>query len=132
MFFLFLYVFLQERSTAGILISCLTHHMCIAGTFKVTRHRRCRIIIRVIDQHDSTTTDILNLHLDDMEKLKPLIQTQADLDILIRQARKTDAVALDTEFIWERTYYPRLGLIQIALSDEDCFLIDPLAISDLQ
>lgn len=67
-----------------------------------------------------------------MEKLKPLVQTQADLDILIRQARQTDAVALDTEFVWERTYYPRLGLIQIALSDEDCYLIDPLAIPDLQ
>lgn len=67
-----------------------------------------------------------------MEKLRPLVQTQADLDILMRQARQTDAVALDTEFVWERTYFPKLGLIQIALSDEDCFLIDPLAISDLQ
>jgi len=67
-----------------------------------------------------------------MEKLKPLVQTQADLDVLIRHARQTDAVALDTEFVWERTYYPRLGLIQMALSNEDCFLIDPLAISNLQ
>ncbi|CAG0908639.1 unnamed protein product [Cyprideis torosa] len=38
---------------------------------------------------------------------------------------------MDTEFIWTRTYKPRLGLIQIALSDEDCRLIDPLAIEDL-
>lgn len=67
-----------------------------------------------------------------MKNLKTLVQTQADLDALIGHARQTDAVALDTEFVWERTYYPRLGLIQMALSDEDCFLIDPLAISDLQ
>lgn len=50
----------------------------------------------------------------------------------MHRARKTDAVALDTEFVWERTYYPQLGLIQIALSDEDCYLIDPIAIQDLQ
>lgn len=49
---------------------------------------------------------------------------------LIERACATDCVGLDTEFIWERTYYPRLGLIQLALSDEECFLIDPLAIDD--
>ncbi len=60
-----------------------------------------------------------------------MIDTQKDLEELISRARKTDAVALDTEFVWERTYYPRLGLIQLALSDEDCHLIDPCALSDL-
>lgn len=83
-------------------------------------------------QQSSGTAYSLNQHIDTMEKLKPLVQTQADLDVLIRHARQTDAVALDTEFVWERTYYPRLGLIQMALSNEDCFLIDPLAISNLQ
>jgi ribonuclease D len=67
-----------------------------------------------------------------MEKLNSLIQNEADLETLMHRARKTDAVALDTEFVWERTYYPQLGLIQIALSDEDCYLIDPIAIKDLQ
>ncbi|MCP4339973.1 MAG: ribonuclease D [Desulfobulbaceae bacterium] len=67
-----------------------------------------------------------------MEKLNTFIQTQADLNTLIHLAQKTDAVALDTEFVWERTYYPQLGLIQIALSDEDCYLIDPIAIKNLQ
>ncbi|HKJ65751.1 MAG TPA: ribonuclease D [Desulfopila sp.] len=50
---------------------------------------------------------------------------------LVDKARASDAVAIDTEFIWTRTYLPRLGLIQLALSDEDCHLIDPLAIDDL-
>ncbi len=67
-----------------------------------------------------------------MEKLTTFIQNEADLDTLVHLARKTDAVALDTEFVWERTYYPQLGLIQIALSDEDCYLIDPIAIKNLQ
>jgi ribonuclease D len=67
-----------------------------------------------------------------MEKLNILIQNEADLEALVHRARKTDAVALDTEFVWERTYYPQLGLIQIALSDEDCYLIDPIAIKNLQ
>lgn len=60
-----------------------------------------------------------------------MITTQTELQELIERASRTDAVALDTEFVWERTYYPRLGLIQLALSDEECFLIDPLALQDL-
>lgn len=61
----------------------------------------------------------------------PVIATSADLKSLIANAKKVEAVALDTEFVWERTYYPRLGLIQLGLSDEQCYLIDPLAIDDL-
>ncbi len=67
-----------------------------------------------------------------MEKRNTLIQNEADLEILVANAKQNDAVALDTEFVWERTYYPQLGLIQIALSDENCYLIDPLAIKNLQ
>lgn len=60
-----------------------------------------------------------------------MITSQEELQALVHRARATDAVALDTEFIWERTYYPKLGLIQLALSDEQCFLIDPLSLTDL-
>ncbi len=67
-----------------------------------------------------------------MEKRTPLIENEADLDKLVQRARKNDAVALDTEFVWERTYYPQLGLIQMALSNEDGYLIDPIAIKNLQ
>jgi ribonuclease D len=70
------------------------------------------------EQTETSTTDMM-------------ITTQTDLHELIERARRTDAVALDTEFIWERTYYPRLGLIQLALSDEECYLIDPLVLQDL-
>ncbi|MEK6201752.1 MAG: ribonuclease D [Desulfobulbaceae bacterium] len=60
-----------------------------------------------------------------------MITNQEDLQALIHRARTVDAVALDTEFFWERTYYPKLGLIQLALSNDECFLIDPCALSDL-
>lgn len=60
-----------------------------------------------------------------------MISTTEELKELIARAQGVKSVALDTEFFWERTYYPRLGLIQLALSDEDCHLIDPLAIEDL-
>lgn len=60
-----------------------------------------------------------------------MITTAEALEALMKRAHQTDAVALDTEFIWERTYYPKLGLIQLALSNEECFLIDPCALDDL-
>ncbi|MGI9536941.1 MAG: ribonuclease D [Desulfocapsaceae bacterium] len=59
-----------------------------------------------------------------------MITSEKDFKALIERACNTDCVGLDTEFIWERTFYPRLGLIQLALSDEECFLIDPLAVVD--
>lgn len=60
-----------------------------------------------------------------------MISTRQDFLLLIERALETDCVGIDTEFVWERTYYPRLGLIQIALSDQDCHLFDPLALEDL-
>lgn len=66
-----------------------------------------------------------------MKKLDTLIQNEADLEFFVHKARQTDAIALDTEFVWERTFYPQLGLIQAALSNEECYLIDPCAIKNL-
>ncbi len=63
---------------------------------------------------------------------REVIATDDALAELVVEARQRDAVAIDTEFLWERTYYPRLGLIQLALSNEECFLIDPLTIDNLQ
>ncbi|MGN7724758.1 ribonuclease D [Luteimonas sp. 22616] len=45
-----------------------------------------------------------------------------------RIARRPRRVGLDTEFIRERTYWPQLALVQIALGDDDdILLVDPLA-----
>lgn len=46
-----------------------------------------------------------------------------------RISRLPASIGLDTEFIRERTYWPQLALVQIALSpaEDDILLIDPLA-----
>ena len=59
-----------------------------------------------------------------------IIDNNQNLINIVQEAMQNDAVALDTEFVWERTYYPQLGLIQLALSDERCYAIDPIAITD--
>ena len=56
-----------------------------------------------------------------------LITTSKDLKALCTRLRKSDFVTVDTEFIREKTYYPRLCLIQVAGDDEEAYAIDPLA-----
>jgi len=53
-----------------------------------------------------------------------MIKTDAELKTFVSRAMQSGCVAIDTEFVWERTYYPRLGLIQAALPSGECFLID--------
>jgi len=55
-------------------------------------------------------------------------QLLAELVALLRGA---DALAVDTEFMRERTYYARLCLIQVA-TDEVTAIVDPLAVGDLE
>jgi ribonuclease D len=56
-----------------------------------------------------------------------LIDDQADLVQLLEELAGVRRYALDTEFHRERTYYPRLALIQLAW-DRGVALIDPLAV----
>jgi ribonuclease D len=49
---------------------------------------------------------------------------------LVTQLRGAPCVAIDTEFMRERTYFARLCLIQLA-SDDVAAIVDPLAIEDL-
>jgi len=60
-----------------------------------------------------------------------VIDTPSRLDDLIDRARDARRVALDTEFVWERTYYAQLGLVQVGLSRDEVFLIDTVALDDL-
>jgi ribonuclease D len=59
-----------------------------------------------------------------------LIQEPGELDAALFRLRSADRLALDTEFMRERTYHPQLCLVQIA-TETDCVLIDPLAGLDL-
>lgn len=58
------------------------------------------------------------------------VDTTQQLQHVCHQARQKAVVALDTEFIRTRTYYPKLGLIQL-YDGEQLSLIDPLSIDDL-
>lgn len=55
-----------------------------------------------------------------------LIESPAALAALCDQLKTQDCIAVDTEFARERTYFPHLGLIQIA-GDGQIACIDPLA-----
>lgn len=57
------------------------------------------------------------------------ISTDAELAEFCTRAAAFDAIAVDTEFLRERTYHPRLCLVQVATPDE-CAVIDPLAVKD--
>lgn len=58
------------------------------------------------------------------------ISTNEDLTAFCNHARAFSAIAIDTEFLREKTYHAKLCLVQIATPDE-CVVIDPLAIDDL-
>jgi ribonuclease D len=58
------------------------------------------------------------------------IDTPDSLSDFCKQISKSDWIALDTEFLREKTYYPKLCLLQIATT-ETVACIDPLALDDL-
>lgn len=60
-----------------------------------------------------------------------MIDTLDALADLVSRARQASAVALDTEFVWERTYYPALGVVQLGLGGDDVHLVDAPAIGAL-
>ncbi len=60
-----------------------------------------------------------------------MIADSAALRTLVDRLQEEAVLAFDTEFTWERTYYARLGLVQLAAADGRCFLVDPLAAGDL-
>lgn len=60
-----------------------------------------------------------------------LLTEQAELERFCERAGSASFLALDTEFVRQRTYFAKLGLIQIAVDDQ-LVLVDPLAIADLR
>ena len=59
-----------------------------------------------------------------------MITTTKDLSLACREARIAGAVGIDTEFVWNRTYYPTLGVVQMGYPSKKPALIDALAIDD--
>jgi ribonuclease D len=56
------------------------------------------------------------------------VATDAELAEVIDQLGDAPAVALDTEFHRERTYFPKLALVQLSYEPDQLVLIDPLAV----
>ena len=55
-----------------------------------------------------------------------MVETTADLRALCEELAHASYIALDTEFMRDQTYWPKLCLIQIAVPD-NAAMIDPLA-----
>ena len=58
------------------------------------------------------------------------IASQHELEEFVERAGAADVLAIDTEFLREKTYYPKLCLLQMATHDE-AVIVDPFAIDDL-
>lgn len=55
------------------------------------------------------------------------IETKERFAEVVTRALQTDRVALDTEFHRERTYWPKVALLQLKI-DAETFLVDPLVV----
>ncbi|MBI4231542.1 MAG: ribonuclease D [Planctomycetes bacterium] len=59
----------------------------------------------------------------------PVLTTIDALAPFCTRARAERLVALDTEFVWERTFLPRLGIVQLA-TPEEAAVVDMVALPD--
>lgn len=87
----------------------------------------CRVVIPALSIHYSLFTI-----RDSTPPVSPTLyaSTESELAHALQLLSDSDFVALDTEFMRESTYFPKLCLVQAATVDH-CVLIDPLAIADL-
>lgn len=58
------------------------------------------------------------------------IADQPSFEAFVERALGSAVLAIDTEFLREKTYYPKLCLIQLA-TDDEVAIIDPFAVGDL-
>ena len=68
--------------------------------------------------------------MNDSKDSAAFVTTSSELAACCEQLSRSDALALDTEFVRTNTFYPRPGLFQLADS-QSIFLIDPIAIEDV-
>ena len=63
--------------------------------------------------------------------LRVLITTQEDFDKMLSSIAGCRALAIDTEFMRDSTYYPKLCLLQLATDDEE-YIVDPLKVPTIR
>lgn len=59
------------------------------------------------------------------------IANQEDLEAFANRAMRSSVLAIDTEFLREKTYYAKLCLLQLATDDETA-IVDPFEVEDLR
>jgi len=59
------------------------------------------------------------------------IANQEDLEAFANRAMRSSVLAIDTEFLREKTYYAKLCLLQLATDDETA-IVDPFEVDDLR
>ncbi|NLF22491.1 MAG: hypothetical protein GX590_04955 [Lentisphaerae bacterium] len=53
----------------------------------------------------------------------PLIESPAAVDAIVDRLRADGVAAVDTEFVWTRTYFPRLGVVQLGAADGTAWVV---------
>ena len=56
-----------------------------------------------------------------------IIESDAALVPVVARLRADGLAVLDTEFVWTRTYFPRLGIVQLAAADGTAWVADAAA-----
>ena len=59
------------------------------------------------------------------------IANQEDLEAFAKRAMRSSVLAIDTEFLREKTYYAKLCLLQLATDDETA-IVDPFEVENLR
>ena len=57
-----------------------------------------------------------------------MIDNEQGLAERLDEARRLGRSAIDVEMVWERTFYPALGVIQLGFSRRECHLVDAVAL----
>ena len=60
-----------------------------------------------------------------------MITTAVALEQASQEWLQAPVLALDTEFFWETSFYPVLGVVQVAADEKRCWLVDAVQIRDL-
>ena len=64
--------------------------------------------------------------------MSPIVNEHDQLIEIVNKAESKGFIAIDTEFTWEKTYYPILGIVQLAFSRDDFYLVDVVLLKELE